>query len=43
LGDFIEKFTAMDYGEAKWKDLDIIVVATEAGPLPDCWRPEEGK
>jgi hypothetical protein len=41
LNDVIMGFEAMSYGAAKWKGLDKIICATEAGPPPDDWRPEE--
>jgi hypothetical protein len=41
LNDVIVAFEAMSYGAAKWKGLDKIICATEAGPPPDDWKPEE--
>jgi hypothetical protein len=38
---YSERFRVMEYETAKWKDLDVIVVAAEAGPPPNGWRPEE--
>jgi hypothetical protein len=39
--EVIVGFEAMSYGAAKRKGLDKIICATEAGPPPDDWRPEE--
>jgi hypothetical protein len=43
LNDVIVGFEVMSYGAAKWKELDKIICATEVGPPPDDWMPEEGK